>query len=92
MKTPKIILTLNEECKECSGEGYYEVGPDCNKPASMCCGGCYKRFECDNCGGSGEFYVDFTDWDLAEALELIRDGQPEAGVQHILEIIDNARI
>jgi len=92
MKEPKVILTLTEECKECSGEGYNEVGPECNKPASMCCGGCYKRIECDNCGGSGELEVDFTDWDLAEALELIRDGQPDAGVQHILEIIDNARI
>ena len=41
------------ECKECFGSGYYEIGPECDKPASMCCGGCYKKVKCEKCNGTG---------------------------------------
>ncbi len=41
------------ECDECYGTGYVDVGPDCWKPASECCGGCYKTIECDVCNGTG---------------------------------------
>jgi len=42
------------ECKECFGSGYYEVGPECDRVASMCCGGCYKKVKCQTCNGTGE--------------------------------------
>lgn len=42
------------ECKECFGYGKYDVGPDCDLPASMCCGGCYKTVECKKCNGTGK--------------------------------------
>lgn len=38
-------------CPECNGKGYVMVGPDCDMPASMCCGGCYKACECETCEG-----------------------------------------
>jgi hypothetical protein len=41
------------ECKECFGSGQYEIGPECDKPASMCCGGCYKKVKCEKCNGTG---------------------------------------
>lgn len=34
-------------CEDCNGEGYTEYGPVCSKPASMCCGGCYQKIECE---------------------------------------------
>lgn len=40
-------------CEECSGLGYVEIGPECDKPASMCCGGCYVKVECEKCEGNG---------------------------------------
>jgi hypothetical protein len=40
-------------CEECSGQGYVEIGPDCDRPASMCCGGCYKKVKCETCKGKG---------------------------------------
>jgi len=40
-------------CNECDGQGYVMIGPDCSLPASMCCGGCYKKVECDECNGKG---------------------------------------
>jgi hypothetical protein len=40
-------------CEECSGQGYVEIGPDCDLPASMCCGGCYKKVKCETCKGKG---------------------------------------
>ena len=40
-------------CKGCDGSGKQEIGPKCDKPASMCCGGCYEEFECDICEGAG---------------------------------------
>ena len=33
-------------CQECMGEGYVDV-LTCFKPASECCGGCYKPEKCD---------------------------------------------
>ena len=45
------------ECFECGGEGEYEgTYPECSKPASHCCGGCYKKYECETCQGTGELY------------------------------------
>lgn len=41
-------------CEECDGDGYIEIGPECMKPASMCCGGCTKTVECEQCNGTGE--------------------------------------
>lgn len=34
-------------CENCGGEGYVESGPECDLPASMCCGGCTKKVECE---------------------------------------------
>lgn len=34
-------------CNDCSGNGYYEELEECYKPASECCGGCYKKDLCD---------------------------------------------
>lgn len=34
-------------CQDCEGEGYTEYGPTCSLPASMCCGGCYEKIECE---------------------------------------------
>jgi hypothetical protein len=45
-----------KECDECYGSGTYEVGPECMKPASMCCGGCYVTVKCDKCNGNGKVY------------------------------------
>lgn len=42
------------ECEECFGSGYYEIGPECDRPASMCCGGCYKKVKCEKCNGTGK--------------------------------------
>ena len=64
-----VLFTLNQitqpinqskmkKCEECDGEGYYDVGPECDKPASMCCGGCYENVECSICLGTGEIYED----------------------------------
>ena len=41
-------------CNECDGRGYVEVGPECDRPASMCCGGCYSKEKCDECDGTGK--------------------------------------
>jgi len=48
-------------CTGCNGDGTYEDGPDCSRPASDCCGGCFKTKVCDDCSGSGELEVDYMD-------------------------------
>jgi len=35
------------KCIHCGGDGFVEVGPECDLPASMCCGGCTKKVECE---------------------------------------------
>ena len=41
------------ECLCCNGEGTEEIGPDCSRPASSCCGGCFMQVECEECSGTG---------------------------------------
>lgn len=48
-----LIVWVTTNCIECDGDGSYEVGPQCDKPASMCCGGCYVTERCEYCSGSG---------------------------------------
>ena len=47
------------ECTGCNGDGTYEDGPDCSRPVSDCCGGCFQTKVCDDCDGSGELEVDY---------------------------------
>ena len=47
----KVWVTI--DCPECGGDGKYEVGPQCSRPASECCGGCYVTERCEQCSGSG---------------------------------------
>lgn len=35
------------QCIHCKGEGMVMDGPSCDKPASMCCGGCYHPVKCE---------------------------------------------
>ena len=45
------------ECFNCEGDGEHDgTYPECNEPASACCGGCYVKYECETCNGSGELY------------------------------------
>ena len=46
------MKTIELECRECNGTGYYEHS-FCFKPASECCGGCTKSWECEDCHGYG---------------------------------------
>lgn len=39
-------------CPECD-EGCVEIGPECSRPASNCCGGCFRKEKCETCDGSG---------------------------------------
>lgn len=49
------------ECDDCYGSGSYDIGPECNSPASECCGGCYRTVECETCNGSGEILIEEDD-------------------------------
>jgi hypothetical protein len=40
------------ECEECHGLGHYDA-QECYQPASSCCGGCYKTYQCEDCKGTG---------------------------------------
>jgi len=59
----------NGDCRVCDGDGYHEIGPDCNRPASDCCGGCYKTVVCSNCSGTGRVSYHFRDYQLCDIIE-----------------------
>jgi hypothetical protein len=51
--------TFITDCECCSGNGYVEE-MDCHVgSASICCGGCYKNVECEECNGTGEQENDY---------------------------------
>lgn len=60
------------ECTGCNGDGTYEDGPDCSRPTSDCCGGCFQTKVCDDCSGSGELEVDYMDILSNESAEKIQ--------------------
>lgn len=41
------------ECPDCNGEGEESELTGCDKPSSMCCGGCSVMVDCETCAGSG---------------------------------------
>jgi hypothetical protein len=43
-------------CTNCGGEPL--TTRSCDKPASMCCGGCSDNVDCLTCYGSGEVEID----------------------------------
>ncbi len=50
-------MELYIECFECGGSGEVEsTSPICFKTASECCGGCYEKYTCKYCEGSGEIH------------------------------------
>ncbi len=67
-------ITFELDCKECDGIGFFEYGPDCSKPASECCGGCYKKVECTACEGHTTYSVSFTIQELKEIIEFHIEG------------------
>ncbi len=47
------------QCFECDGTGISEgTTPECNQPPSACCGGCYEKYDCNLCEGTGNLYAD----------------------------------
>lgn len=70
------------ECYECNGDGNVEsVYPECTKAASICCGGCYKKYECELCDGSGYLIAESEDLEdyfrMVNAYEKMVDGFKE---------------
>ena len=45
------------ECEDCHGKGYEEI-VECDRVASMCCGGCVRKYKCEDCNGKGYRYID----------------------------------
>ena len=62
MSNQKNSLEIEFECPECEGNGWTEIGPECNSPASQCCGGCYQKTICTSCDG-GDIIVEFDEED-----------------------------
>ena len=58
-----------KECKTCKGEGVIEYGPECNKPMSQCCGGCFREEPCPDCGDENFDDEPTDDYDEAAAWE-----------------------
>lgn len=59
------------KCPNCDGLGHYQSDyPVCDKPASMCCGGCYSTSECEDCDGQGEvtqYGTQYTEQEIIES-------------------------
>lgn len=63
---------MSKECETCHGEGIVEFGPDCSRPASDCCGGCYREAPCPDCHGDE---VDEEPFDFSDEPELDMDAE-----------------
>jgi hypothetical protein len=70
--TLKIWVTC--DCPQCDGDGHYESGPECFKPASECCGGCYKTYQCETCSGSGKVMTTLDPETIGEIVDNLLNG------------------
>lgn len=52
-------INFTIECMHCDN-GTQSIGPECSRPASDCCGGCFRDVECDECSGSGHLDLEIT--------------------------------
>ena len=57
-------------CKTCNGTGRYDTFVECFRPASNCCGGCYKEVDCEICHGKGYLVSDYDD-EFANTVEIL---------------------
>lgn len=58
------------KCPECNGLGHYQSTYQvCDKPASMCCGGCYSTVDCEDCNGYGVVTQTGTEYTEQELME-----------------------
>ena len=72
MSNKEQLLTTWVDCPDCNGDGFHEVGPQCFKPASDCCGGCYIHEDCKGCE-SGEVSLTINDDGMAQLIEAMRN-------------------
>jgi hypothetical protein len=73
MSNQEQTLTITLGCPDCGGDGYHEVGPECSRPASSCCGGCYRSEGCKGCNETGEVELVINSESLIEMIEAVRD-------------------
>jgi hypothetical protein len=71
-KNKNNMKTIELECQECNGQGYDYVFVGCNKPASMCCGGCDAKIKCENCDGNGTIEVEAHDDYMDKMIDLLQ--------------------
>lgn len=77
------------ECPECEGEGNREIGPECGRPASNCCGGCYHTEICENCSGEGKLEVRMDSDDVQSIYEAIHESDDILSIRQLIkEIIE----
>ena len=91
MKKGKNELWISIECEECNGEGRIEIGPECDRVASMCCGGCYREESCEECHGEGNMASEWNGDDLQSLIDAIfeSDASIESVRELAMEIIKN---
>lgn len=76
MRNQKNTLEIEVKCPECDGEGFHEIGPECNSPASQCCGGCYHFVTCTSCDG-GAIILEFEEDETIEIIKSLISGNIE---------------
>ena len=81
------MKTIELECRECHGQGTHESFIECFKPASMCCGGCYAEYKCEDCDGNGTIEVEAHDDYMGKMIDLLQYFYKNNTRQH-LRLID----
>lgn len=81
------MKTIKLECRECNRQGYDYVFVGCNKPASMCCGGCDAKIKCEDCDGNGIIEVKANDDDMVKMIDLLQYFYKN-NTQHHSKLID----
>jgi len=91
MKKGKNELWITIECEECNGKGSVEIGPECDRVASMCCGGCYREESCEECSSEGYIHSAFDVNDVQSLIDAIfESGASIESVRELaMEIIKN---
>jgi hypothetical protein len=86
------IMSVNYEyeCPECDGDGSCEIGPECGRPASNCCGGCYHTEVCKRCSGEGSLEVEMNDEDVQCVFDSVNDSSDILYIrQLIIDLINS---
>lgn len=83
--TRELRVWVTLDCSNCDGGGVVSIGPECDKPASMCCGGCFVDEACEDCDGIGKVVFTLDAEKIGDIVNSLYNSDINAAIDLLME-------